>query len=99
MLNNIVKKLKEDKKATIAYLGGSVTGGFGSSNANEFSWRALTGKHFKKQFPDAEINLVNAGYGGTGSGFARFRLQKDVLDYNPDLVFIEFAFNDLLTLL
>ncbi len=93
-LNNITKKLKEDKKATIVYLGGSVTGGFGSSNAAELSWRALSGKHFKECFPDAEINLVNAGVGGTGTGYARFRLENDVLAHNPDLVFIEFAIND-----
>ena len=94
MLNNITKKLKEDKKATIAYLGGSVTGGFGSSNAAELSWRALSGKHFKEKFPEAKINLVNAGVGGTGTGYARFRLQKDVLNHNPDLIFIEFSIND-----
>lgn len=94
MLNNVIRKLKEDKKATIVYLGGSVTGGFGSSNASQFSWRALSGKHFVEQFPDAEIKLVNAGVGGTGTGYARFRLQKDVLDHNPDLVFIEFSIND-----
>lgn len=93
-LNNIVKKLKEDKKATIVYLGGSVTGGFGSSNANELSWRALSGKHLKECFPDAEINLINAGVGGTGTGYARFRLQNDVLSHNPDLIFIEFSIND-----
>ncbi len=93
-LNNIVKKLKEDKKATIVYFGGSVTGGFGSSNGNEFSWRALTGKHFKESFPDAEINLVNAAIGGTGTGFGRFRLENDVLSHNPDLIFIEFSIND-----
>ena len=94
MLNNIVKKLKEDKKATIVYLGGSVTNGFGSTNGNELSWRALSGKHLKKNFPDAEINLINAGVGGTGTGYARFRLEKDVLSHNPDLIFIEFSIND-----
>ena len=92
-INNITRKLKVDKSATIAYLGGSVTGGFGSSNAAELSWRALSGKHFIKRFPEAEINLINAGIGGTGSGYGLFRLERDVLKYNPDLVFIEFAFN------
>lgn len=93
-LNNITNKLKNQKKATVVYLGGSVTNGFGSTNANEKSWRALSGKYFKESFPDADITLVNAGVGGTGTGYARFRLQKDVLDYNPDLVFIEFSIND-----
>ena len=93
-LNNIRRKLKQEKKATIAYLGGSVTGGFGSTNAAEYSWRALSGKHFTECFPNAEINLVNAAVGGTGTGYARFRLKKDVLDHNPDLIFIEFSIND-----
>lgn len=94
MLNNTVRKLNVDKKLNVVYLGGSVTNGFGSSNSNELSWRALSGKYLKEQFPDAEINLVNAGIGGTGTGFARFRLKTDVLNYNPDLVFIEFSIND-----
>ncbi len=94
MLNNTVRKLKTDKKLNVVYLGGSVTNGFGSSNAAELSWRALSGKHLQEQFPDAEINLFNAGVGGTGTGFARFRLKTDVLDKNPDLVFIEFSIND-----
>lgn len=94
LLNNIVRKIKEDKKATIVYLGGSVTGGFGSSNAAEFSWRALSGKYLKEQFPEAELNLINAGVGGTGTGYAKFRLTNDVLSHNPDLIFIEFSIND-----
>ncbi len=37
---------------------------------------------------------INAGVGGTGSDLACFRLRNQVLDFHPDLVFVEFAVND-----
>ncbi len=91
-LANTYKKLTQDKELTIAYLGGSVTWGTGSTTGN--SWREITTKWFKKTYPGATINEVNAAIGGTGSLYGFQRLKKDVLKKDPDLVFIEFAMND-----
>jgi lysophospholipase L1-like esterase len=41
--------------------------------------------------------MYNAGVGGTGSENGLYRLQRDVVSKDPDLVFIEFAVNDLLS--
>ncbi|HYG75512.1 MAG TPA: GDSL-type esterase/lipase family protein [Planctomycetota bacterium] len=70
----------------IAYFGGSITAQNG--------WRPKTLAHFKAAFPDAKFSEINAAIGGTGSDLGVFRLKQDVLDKNPDLLFVEFAVND-----
>lgn len=49
---------------------------------------------FDTTFQDSQVTKVNAGISGTPSFFGTFRLQKDVLQYNPDLVIVEFSVND-----
>jgi lysophospholipase L1-like esterase len=48
----------------------------------------------KKTFPQSEISVHNAGMSGTGSELAVFRLERDVISRQPDLVMFEFAVND-----
>lgn len=94
-ISNTFKKLENDNELNIVFFGGSVTDGYGSSNMDEKSWRAIIGQWFKDKYPSANINTVNAAIGGTGSNFGEYRLEKDVLSYNPDLVFVMFAINDI----
>jgi len=70
----------------IAYFGGSITAQNG--------WRPKTLALFKTTYPDAKFSEINAAIGGTGSDLGVFRLKQDVLDKNPDLLFVEFAVND-----
>lgn len=86
-LPNFFAKLKAGGPLTIAYLGGSITAAGGG-------WRDQSVKWFQQQYPKAQLAQVNAGVGGTGSDLGVFRLQRDVLDRKPDLVFVEFAVND-----
>lgn len=88
------EKLAKDKALTIGYFGGSITEGAGASNAGTTSWRALTTKWFRDNFPEAQITEVNAAIGGTGSDLGAFRCERDLLSKKPDLVFVEFAVND-----
>ena len=44
--------------------------------------------------PDVAISVRNAGVGGTASNYGAFRAERDIIDKNCDLVFIEFAVND-----
>ncbi len=85
-LNHIFQKIKQDQELRIAYFGGSITAAPG--------WRPQTTQWFAHQFPKSKIHEINAAIGGTGSDLGAFRLKKDVLSHNPDLVFIEFAVND-----
>lgn len=85
-LPHFFNKLKEGKDVCIGYLGGSITLAEG--------YRPQTAKWFQEKFPAAKISHINAGIGGTGSVLGSHRLEKDILKYNPDLVFVEFATND-----
>lgn len=86
-LPNFFYKLAHNQPVTIAYLGGSITHAAGGYREQTLSW-------LRKKYPGARITAVDAGVGGTGSDLANFRLKKDVLDYHPDLVTVEFAVND-----
>ncbi len=94
MLNNTAYKLKHDKNLRVAYFGGSITEGAGSSDPERTCYRAITTAHLKNSYPDAEITEIYAAIGGTGTSLGMFRQKKDVLDFDPDLIFIEFAVND-----
>ncbi len=48
----------------------------------------------RKQFPQSSVTTVNAGMSATGSELAVFRLDRDVIAHQPDLVAIEFCVND-----
>lgn len=66
------------------FLGGSITQMEG--------WRTAVQDYILKKFPDSTFK--NAGVGGTGSQYAWMRLYKDVMTFDPDVVFVEFAVND-----
>ena len=85
-LPNFFKKAKAGKEVTVVYFGGSITAQQG--------WRLQSESYFKKRFPKANFKAIHSAIGGTGSLLGTFRAQRDVIAYNPDLVFIEFAVND-----
>lgn len=92
-LTNTYQKLTKDKQLKIVYFGGSVTAGYGSSNGS-YSWRALSERWFKDNFPQANITAINTAIGESGTFLGTYRLQKDVIEQQPDLLFIEYAIND-----
>ena len=98
VLNNSYYRLTQDKELNIAYFGGSVTGGYGASDESSKSWASLVTQHLKSRFSDAKINSLNAAIGGTGTHFGGYRTVSDMNleNYIPDLVFIEFAVNDVI---
>ena len=85
-LANFFAKLNSGQTVTVAYIGGSVTQNPG--------WRDNVTNWLKSYYP-GKITEVNAGWSGTGSLVGAMRYYRDVLSRNPDLVFIEFAVNDL----
>lgn len=91
-LANVIKKLQAGEEVTVAYLGGSITQG--SSAGDDKCYARLTTNWLEEQFPDATINYVRAGIGATGSYIGVHRADRDVLAYDPDLVFIDFSVND-----
>lgn len=87
-LPNLVAKLNADSddEIRIGYFGGSITAAPG--------WRVKTLAWLKEQYPNAKLSEINAAIGGTGSDLGVFRLEQDVLQHKPDVIFVEFAVND-----
>lgn len=94
-LGNTYNKLTSNKKLKVVYFGGSVTVGYGASNQDTKSWRALIGQWLKDTFPKAEVTNLNRGTGESGTYLGSYRFERDVVAANPDLVFIEYSINDL----
>lgn len=90
MLDNTFYKLKNNRKLTIGYFGGSIT----EADNNGNSYRNLVTKWFRDSYPNIEITEINAAIGGTGSGLGIYRCDRDLLAHSPDLVFVEFCVND-----
>lgn len=95
----------------VAFLGGSITRGDGSSGTITYKDNAGTGsakwasqvtkRYFQKKYPNKNVIEVNAGISGTDSNFGLFRMKNHLIDKcgseGPDVVFIEFAVNDMWT--
>lgn len=88
------RRAEAGESLTVAFFGGSLTWGAMASDPQKTSYRALLGKRFAARYPKAHFTFVDAAIGGTGSRLGVFRLQRDVLAYTPDLVFLEFTVND-----
>ncbi len=85
-LGHVLTKLRAGGPVKIAYFGGSITAASG--------WRVMSREWFQKEFPRAKVSEIRAAIGGTGSDLGVFRLKTDVLQHQPDLLFVEFAVND-----
>lgn len=92
-LKKVMIKANSGEAITIAFIGGSITQGAVASTAEScyayrvFSW-------WRDMFPDSNISYINAGVGATTSKFGVARVDEDVLEHQPDIVFVEFSVND-----
>ena len=94
MLENVLYKLKNNKKITVGYFGGSITEGAHASDQTKLCWRALTTTWLRESFPNCEITEIQGAIGGTGSILGVYRCDRDLTAFKPDLVFYEFSVND-----
>lgn len=92
-LAHAMKKAQNGEKVTVGVIGGSITqGSLASSPANCYASRF--NDWWVNKFPNAEIEFVNAGIGGTNSYLGVHRVDKQLLAYDPDVVIVEFSVND-----
>lgn len=96
----VMRKAAKGEKITVACIGGSITQGTISSGSSDSEvgfkkcYADIFFEWWKTNFPDTEIECINAGIGGTDSYLGVHRVQKDVLDKKPDLVLVEYSVND-----
>jgi acetyl esterase/lipase/lysophospholipase L1-like esterase len=83
---NCYAAFHDRKQATVAFIGGSITEMEG--------YRVMVQELLQQQFPQTKFQFINAGISSTCSTTGAFRLQRDVLSKQPDLLFVEFAVND-----
>lgn len=88
---NLMKKAQSGGKYTVAVLGGSISQGAGSTGNN--SYGALVCNWWRENFPKAQFTFVNAGLGSTTPQMACYRMQSDLLRFNPDFVIVDFTVN------
>ncbi|MDQ3813275.1 MAG: SGNH/GDSL hydrolase family protein [Armatimonadota bacterium] len=81
----IFKNLKAGKKQTVIVYGTSLTVGG--------AWAKALKEYFDKHFPD-QVKFINSGGSGQSSPWGVANLQSKVLEHQPDLVLIEFSYND-----
>ena len=88
------KKASSGAELNVVFLGGSLTWGAMASNPEMTSARALVGQYLVSRYPKSAVHLIDAAIGGTGSELGLFRIERDVLRYKPDLVFVDCTVND-----
>lgn len=87
-VSNFIARVEKDRKAHVAFLGGSITQNGKGHCAKVAAW-------LQERWPDAEFTFTNAGLSSTCSVSGAFRLDRDVLSKGPvDLLIVEFAVND-----
>lgn len=92
-LQQKIRAAQNGEDITIAYIGGSITEGPDVSYAERYV--TITANEFADTYCNGgEVTCINAGLSGTPSNLGVLRLQRDVLDHEPDIVFVEFAVND-----
>ena len=86
-----IQKAQSGQPTTIAYIGGSITEGdhkptcYAQRSFDDFAQTFGTGSN---------CTFINAGLSGTSSAVGLMRAQRDILNDNPDIIFIEFSVND-----
>ncbi|MGA3208163.1 MAG: GDSL-type esterase/lipase family protein [Syntrophales bacterium] len=85
-----INKLISGTPITIVALGDSLTQGWMVSKGYIDFLREM----LRIKFPESRFKLVNSGIPGDTADSGLYRLRGDVLDYNPDCVFIQYAIND-----
>ena len=92
-LKGFMNRAAKGERLTVGFIGGSITQGFSATDPDK-CYAARTFGWLKKVFPNTEVDYVNAGIGATDSQFGAARVQEDLLQRLPDLVFVEFSVND-----
>src|SRR6516225_3526757 len=94
-LPHVAKKLVDGDPVVIIAFGSSSTAGTGAS-APEFTYPNRLADQLRRQYPTANISVINAGVGGEDAPEMMKRLQTSVIDAHPDLVIWQVGTNAVL---
>jgi lysophospholipase L1-like esterase len=94
-LPHVANKLIAGKPVVIVAFGSSSTAGFGASSP-DFNYPNRLAAQLRRQYPTADITVINAGVGGEDAPEMMKRLQKEVIDVHPDMVIWQVGTNAVL---
>jgi hypothetical protein len=84
-----LRKAIDRGSVTLGFLGGSITEARPGHN-----WPEKIVSWLVERYPNVRFTVENAAIGATGSNLAIFRLERDILRHQCDIVFVEYAVND-----
>ena len=92
-------QIQAGESTKVLFMGGSITVGETASmydeNNHQKGYAYYTYQWLKKNYDSHDaLSFINASISGTGSEIGIVRAQKDVINHNPDIIFIEFAANN-----
>lgn len=94
-LPHVANKLVAGQPVVIVAFGSSSTAGYGASSP-DFNYPNRLAAQLRRQYPTANITVINAGVGGEDAPEMMKRLQKEVIDVHPDLVIWQVGTNAVL---
>src|SRR5438128_8301138 len=94
-LPRVASKLVAGQPVVIIAFGSSSTAGFGATSP-DFNYPNRLAAQLRRQYPTADISVVNAGKGGEDAPEMMKRLQAAVIDLHPDLVIWQVGTNAVL---
>ena len=90
-LHNTFVKLTKEKRLKIVIIGNSVSHGIVAEGKPTISYYPYLLEWFKKQFPDAQIDLKTSIIFAIGPEVQLFRMEDKLFAEKPDLVVVEFG--------
>jgi len=94
-LPRVAGKLAAGEPVLIIAFGSSSTAGYGASSP-EFNYPNRLAAQLHRQYPTADITVINRGQGGEDAPEMMRRLQTSVIDMHPDLVIWQVGTNAVL---
>ena len=94
-LPRVAGKLAAGEPVVIVAFGSSSTAGYGSTSP-EFTYPNRLAARLRRQYPSADITVINRGKGGEDAPEMMKRLQTEVIDMKPDLVIWQVGTNAVL---
>ncbi|WP_172182324.1 GDSL-type esterase/lipase family protein [Bradyrhizobium aeschynomenes] len=94
-LPHVANKLASGLPVVIVAFGSSSTQGYGSS-APEYNYPNRLAAQLRRQYPMADISVINAGVGGEDAPEMMKRIETSVIDRHPDLVIWQVGTNAVL---
>jgi lysophospholipase L1-like esterase len=94
-LSHVASKLASGGPVVIVAFGSSSTAGYGTTSP-EYTYPNRLAAQLHRQYPSADITVVNRGKGGDDAPEMMKRMQGEVLDLKPDLVIWQVGTNAVL---